>query len=456
MHDENPRHPGEDGEVYEIDMVIHDKYTSFEYDVDLVRWTEDDHGLPRSQRLTLDTHTAYGLAEEHQMGVDIAITELGLEDAIGKQIAQVKEQPFEPVTYDVMTLSEDMTQANTASLLLIAVQEGQFNVVTLAEGAHNEMEHLAMGLEDIQAEHGSDKLLEASHQVAVDQGILEPNQTLFNGLSSLERTVEAEYSINAVSANDEHFLDVTKTWGENEYEQIVIPQPTWDEALTIAETAFDLQADGDLQGAMTLIEQTGIEAGVIDPQRDDPRLFTQGPDDPFVTQRETEIDDDLARYGVTWRESQDWETAAPEIPTVENPYWQFDTLPVQDPEGEALGVSLQMVRFPTIDQEVRSEITPDTPLEMLEVGQFDTVHQANEFATEFSSYLSPGILEGPELAEALVGKLETEPVTWKTLDETERAAYQESTLILTYDRSDWSPSPDVEDSNPVMAPDFDL
>lgn len=130
---------------------------------------------------------------------------------------------------------------------------------------------------------------------------------------------------------------------------------------------------------------------------------------------------------------------------VDNPYWQFDTLPVQDREGVVLGVSLQMVRFPTIDQAVgQSEITPDTPLEMLEVGQFDTVHQANEFATEFSSYLSPGILEGPEMAEAVVNKLEAAPVTWKTLDETERAAYQENTLLLM-----------METSNPIMAPDFD-
>lgn len=339
MHDENPRHPGEDGEVYEIDMVIKDKYTSFEYDVDLVRWTDDEHGLPRSQRLTLDTHTAYGLAEEHQLGVDQAVTELGLEDALGKELAQIKEQPFEPVTYDVMTLPEEYANDNSASLLLIAVQEGQFNATTLAEGSLDEMEHLAMGLEDIHAEHGSDKLLEASHQVAVDQGILEPNQMLFNGQVSPELAVEV------------------------------------DEAL----------------------------------------------------------------------------------PVVDNPYWQFDTLPVQDPDGEALGVSLQMVRFPTVDQAAgQSEIMPDTPLEMLEVGQFDTVHQANEFATEFSSYLSPGILEGPELAEAVVNKLEAEPVAWKTLDETERAAYQENTLSLTYDRSEWTPSPDVETSNPVMAPDFDL
>lgn len=337
MHDENPRHTGADGDVYELDMVIHDRYTSFEYDIDLVRWTDDDHGLPRSQRLTLDTHTAYGLAEEHQMGVDLAVTELGLEEVLGKEIEQVKEQPFQPVTYDVMTFSEDFGADQPASLELLAIQEGRLDTVVLAEGRRREMEYLAMGLEDIHAEHGSEKLLEASHQVAVDQGILEPNQRLFNGQVSPEMSVEVD------------------------------------------------------------------------------------------------------------------------APPIDNPYWQFDTLPVQDPEGVALGVSLQMVRFPTVDQTAgQSEITPDTPLEMLEVGQFDTVDQANEFATEFSSYLSPGILEGPELAEAVVGKLEAEPVIWKTLDEIERTAYQENTLTLTYDRSDWSPSPDVEASNPVMAPDFDL
>lgn len=40
---------------------------------------------------------------------------------------------------------------------------------------------------------------------------------------------------------------------------------------------------------MTLVELAGIEAGVIDPQRDDPRLFTQGRPDPFTTIREREL-----------------------------------------------------------------------------------------------------------------------------------------------------------------------
>ena len=100
---------------------------------------------------------------------------------------------------------------------------------------------------------------------------------------------EPQYSVGAISANGEHFLDVMKTWGENDYERLVIPQPTWEDAHLQAETAFTLQTSGDLQGAMHLVEQAGIDAGIIDPERDDPRLFTQGPSDPFTTIRQAEL-----------------------------------------------------------------------------------------------------------------------------------------------------------------------
>ena len=53
--------------------------------------------------------------------------------------------------------------------------------------------------------------------------------------------------------------------------------------------AFTLQANGDLPGAMHLVEQAGVDAGIIDPERDDPRLFMQGPPDPFTTIREPEL-----------------------------------------------------------------------------------------------------------------------------------------------------------------------
>src|SRR5690606_18219363 len=52
------------------------------------------------------------------------------------------------------------------------------------------------------------------------------------------------YGVGAISANGEHFLDVMKTWGENDYERLVIPQPSWEEAHLQADMAFTLQANG--------------------------------------------------------------------------------------------------------------------------------------------------------------------------------------------------------------------
>jgi len=100
---------------------------------------------------------------------------------------------------------------------------------------------------------------------------------------------DPEYNIDAIAANGSSHLDVTKAWDEDQHAHLIIPQPDWETARANAETAHDLLDKDNLQGAMTLVELAGIEAGVIDPQRDDPRLFTEGPPDPFTTIREREL-----------------------------------------------------------------------------------------------------------------------------------------------------------------------
>jgi hypothetical protein len=100
-----------------------------------------------------------------------------------------------------------------------------------------------------------------------------------------------DYDVDAIAANGASRLDVTKSWGEedHEYERLLIPQPDWETARANAETAHELLDKGDLQAAMMLVELAGVEARVINPDRDDPRLFTQGPPDPFTTIREREL-----------------------------------------------------------------------------------------------------------------------------------------------------------------------
>jgi len=265
-----------------------------------------------------------------------------------------------------------------------------------------------------------------------------------------------QYTIGAISANGESFLDVTKTWGEDDYQRLVIPQPDWELARDAAVIANDMLDEGDLERAMRLVEDQGVSAGVIDPERDDPRLFTQGPPDPFVTQREDEIDDELAPYGVTWRELRQWDEESAALDIAQDdlaepphpPFWRLDTLPVNTPDGEPLGHAVHIVVYDGVEHDPEMVGTPaipeDEPFRMLEMAHFETTEAADKFGKEFNGYLMPGLLEGPELAEE-VTRLEGHPVEWKTLDGQELDDYRDLKLTLTRDPADWQPyNPNAE------------
>lgn len=98
-----------------------------------------------------------------------------------------------------------------------------------------------------------------------------------------------EYSVAAISANGSSHLDVTKQWGNDQHARLLIPQADWASARTHAEFANEILQQETLQAAMNYMELLAVEAGMIDPQRDDPRFFTQGPPDPFTTLREREL-----------------------------------------------------------------------------------------------------------------------------------------------------------------------
>lgn len=112
----------------------------------------------------------------------------------------------------------------------------------------------------------------------------ERTRSIQRDMQSDETQHAPEYSVSALSANGNAHLDLTKEWGQDQHAHLIIPQPNWATARANVETAHDLLDEGDLQGAITLIELAGIEAGVIDP-----RLFTEGPPDPFTTIREREL-----------------------------------------------------------------------------------------------------------------------------------------------------------------------
>jgi hypothetical protein len=324
-------------------------------------------------------------------------------------------------------------------------------------------ETAAMDREDlvrVREDDGLETAMRQAEGMAVELGTLDPERDdprLFTQgppdpfVTTRERELAGpEYSVGAVSANGESFLDVMKTWGEDDYERLVIPQPDWEMAREAAVRANDMMEQGQIEGAMQMVEDQGVAAGVIDPERDDPRLFTQGPPDPFTTMREEEIDDELARYGVTWRETQEWAQPTQPEPQAEvgNPYWRMETLPVNDPDGEPLGHSLHMVVYDGVEHDPEMVGTPaipeDEPFRMLEMAHFETTEAADKFGKEFNGYLMPGLLEGPELAEE-VARLEGHPVEWKTLEGQELDDYRDLKLTLTRDPADWQPyNPNAE------------
>lgn len=282
-----------------------------------------------------------------------------------------------------------------------------FDTFTVGEyGSFDEAAVMEAELEWVLEEQGLESAMQLAEVIASSGGYLDPERDdprLFtHGPSDpfttlrQEQLTEPRYSIGAISANGQHFLDVMKAWGDEDYERLVIPQPDWQQALDTAMDARQLLDDGELQSAMHRVELAGIRAGVIDPDRDDPRLFTQGPPDPFETLAQ-QLQGEINPY---------WNTSGTPVDDTEPPRWHMQTLPVNDPDDAGESHALHMVR------------QDDDALKRLEVMRFATEEQAQQFREEFMEYIIPGVLDGPELAEE-VARLEGLPVEWQTLDEHE-------------------------------------
>lgn len=324
----------------------------------------------------------------------------------------------------------------------MAGAERRFDTLTLAEyGSFDEAAVDERELESLMEERGTEVAMNLAERMAVAGGYLtaqrDDARIFFEDdapddpfTTNRERELAGpQYSVGAISANGEHFLDVMKTWGVDEYERWVIPQVSWEAAQLQAERAFTLQAGGDLQGAMQLVEQAGVDAGIIDPERADLRLFTQGPPDPFET---------LAQR-LQAEVNPDWNTDAAEEA---HPYWRLDALAVHTPEGAALGYALHCTVFPELVAEDVPEEMDDTrypaTARRLEVAHFATREAAQAFTAEFRSYLIPGLLEGPELAQE-VARLEGHPLDWETLDMQGISRMMSGGEVLTRDPAAWRP-----------------
>jgi hypothetical protein len=237
--------------------------------------------------------------------------------------------------------------------------ERRFDTFTIAEyGMWDEAQTDERELEESLKTQGLEAAMNQAERIAVAGGYLDPHRAdgrvffeedappdpfttertrvMEREMQHDENQQDPEYSIDAIAANGDTRLDVLKSWGdeEHEHERLLIPQPDWETARTNAETAHDLLDKGELQAAMTLVELAGIEAGVIDPQRDDPRLFTEGPPDPFTTIREREL---AQSVDVTELDTEPYTpiTLEPEAPDYPTMYREFAAEAAREREANA-------------------------------------------------------------------------------------------------------------------------
>ncbi|MBZ0295295.1 MAG: hypothetical protein K8L99_22225 [Anaerolineae bacterium] len=223
--------------------------------------------------------------------------------------------------------------------------ERRFDTLTVGEyGMYDEAAVDERELEQVMAEKGIEAAMNLAEHMAAAGGYLDPQRDdprIFFAddappdMFMTERQRELNlpsYGLGAVSANGESFLDVVKSWGNDDYERLVMPQPDWETAQDNAEVAGDMLEAGRLQDAMRLVELAGIEAGVIDPKRDDPRLFTQGPPDPFTTIRQAEVaqETEIVLH-------DDFDTQASDVDTPGYPalYREFAEAAAQEREANA-------------------------------------------------------------------------------------------------------------------------
>ncbi len=150
---------------------------------------------------------------------------------------------------------------------------------------------------------------------------------------------------------------------------------------------------------------------------DDPETDALYPADPDIL-RDITDDDTRELPAVSDHEPGSWDELVAlnqgkleePLPVPEAVAWRLDTESLTTPEGDTRGYALYCTRFPESADPVPEFDTPQRA-ERLEMAHFASEEQAKRFETEFRSYLVPGLIDGPELAEE-VAKLEGMPGEW--------------------------------------------
>jgi len=231
-----------------------------------------------------------------------------------------------------------------------------------------------------------------------------------------------------------------------------------------------------LEGMMHQAELAAMQAGWLDGNRADKRLFRQGPPDRFETLAQ-ELADERNPFWNTdgdhpqtpelgsWDELLAREADKPvdELPqTPFDRHWDIYNRPVETPDGAPLGHALYLTYYPELHQDDLaqddfSDADYPTHAKTLEMARFETAAQADKFTKDFEGYIRPGLLDPPELAEE-VAKLEGLPVAWQDLDYQGIVDFMSGDTTVVRDAGEWHPHDptDVPSDESPPQPEFDL
>jgi len=197
-----------------------------------------------------------------------------------------------------------------------------------------------------------------------------------------------------------------------------------------------------LEVVMQRAEALAVANGELDANREDGRLFTEGPPDRFTTLREAELAARTEPDPGSWEEllAQHFDAELEPEPH----YWQMHYRPVETPDGESLGTALFVTEFPQlppnfddyIDENGMDDTVYPTEARTLEMAHFADEQEAERFEAEFRSYLVPGVLDGRDLAPE-VAKMEGLAGEWEDMDYRGIVDYMSGSRTIVREESDW-------------------
>lgn len=97
------------------------------------------------------------------------------------------------------------------------------------------------------------------------------------------------YFASGINPGEGPLVELTKSWPEGQQTLVVGRYDRFQQAMDAEMELVNLKGSQGLESAMQESERRAVAAGELDPARADPRLFTDGPPDPFTTLRQQEL-----------------------------------------------------------------------------------------------------------------------------------------------------------------------